>query len=87
MLGAASADCGTTQIESGIYDIHEKSRTEGNGTNCASNRAVLPPCFAAIDLVTEGSPADQDGLRVGDRVAAFGSVNADNFGALSDVGR
>ena len=24
---------------------------------------------------------------MGDRVAAFGSVNADNFGALSDVGR
>ena len=62
-------------------------RTEGNGTNCASNRVVLPPCFAAIDLVTEGSPADQDGIKVGDRVAVFGSVNADNFGALSDVGR
>ena len=29
----------------------------------------------------------QDGLKVGDRVAVFGSVNADNFGALSDVGR
>jgi len=48
---------------------------------------VLPPCFAAIDLVTEGSPADQDGIKVGDRVAIFGSVNVDNFGALSDVGR
>lgn len=75
------------QIESGVQDFHEKSRTEGNGTNCVSNRVVLPPCFAAIDLVTEGSPAQQDGLKVGDRVAVFGSVNADNFGALSDVGR
>jgi len=75
------------QIESGVNVIHDKSRTEGNGTNCASNRVVLPLCFAAIDLVTEGSPAAQDGLKVGDRVAVFGSVNADNFGALSDVGK
>merc|ERR1711879_932611 len=41
-----------------VLDIHEKSRTEGNGTNCVSNRVVLPSCFAAIDLVTEGGEAE-----------------------------
>ena len=75
------------KIEAGMHGLHEKSRTEGNGTNCAENVSVPPPCFAIIDIVTPGSPAQEDGLRVGDRVAEFGNVNADNFGALSDVGK
>jgi len=38
---------------------------------CLSPRA-LP--FALIDAVSAGSPAEQDGLRVGDYLVAFGSV-------------
>ncbi len=82
-------------IESGIHNLHAQSR-EGLGADSPQDlvdktsgiQLESPPdCFALIDVVTEGSPAEESGLRVGDRVAAFGSVRADNFTNLSAIGR
>jgi 26S proteasome non-ATPase regulatory subunit 9 len=42
----------------------------------------LPMAFAKIDVVSDGSPAQSAGLRVGDLVVQFGSVTADNFTTL-----
>jgi hypothetical protein len=60
-----------SKIEKGMHAVHEKARNEGNGemTSSAATTAssVVPICFASINLVTEGSPAELDGLRVGDR--------------------
>uniref|UniRef100_A0A8C2KC70 26S proteasome non-ATPase regulatory subunit 9 n=1 Tax=Cyprinus carpio TaxID=7962 RepID=A0A8C2KC70_CYPCA len=45
----------------------------------------LPAPFALVDAVTQGSPAFQAGLRVGDEILEFGSINTHNFRNLRDV--
>jgi 26S proteasome non-ATPase regulatory subunit 9 len=50
----------------------------------------VTPAFALIDEVMEGSPAAASGMRMGDKVIAFGSVRFDNhreLTALVDVVR
>ena len=39
----------------------------------------LPDTFAVIDVVSDGSPAQTAGLKVGDAVVSFGSVDTSNF--------
>ena len=43
--------------------------------------------FAKIDLVSDGSPAHDAGLKVGDLVIEFGTQNATNFKSLADIGQ
>ena len=43
--------------------------------------------FAKIDLVTSGSPSSDAGLKVGDLVAEFGSLNKKNFKNLTDIAK
>ena len=83
-----------SRIESGLHNLHAQSR-EGVGVSDPSDLvhgaaalSVSPPeCFAAVDLVSPGSPAEAAGLQVGDRVAVFGSVRASNFSGLKDIGQ
>jgi len=48
---------------------------------------TAPKAFAKIDLVSEGSPADDAGLKVGDLVIEFGTQNATNFKSLAEIGQ
>jgi 26S proteasome non-ATPase regulatory subunit 9 len=41
--------------------------------------------FAVVDNVDSGSPAYDSGLRVGDQILSFGSVNSQNSAGLPDV--
>jgi 26S proteasome non-ATPase regulatory subunit 9 len=46
-----------------------------------------PKPFAKIDLVSDGSPAADAGLEVGDLVIEFGTQNATNFKSLAEIGQ
>ena len=45
----------------------------------------IPKPFAKIDLVSDGSPAHDAGMKVGDLILEFGTQNAKNFKSLSDI--
>jgi 26S proteasome non-ATPase regulatory subunit 9 len=47
--------------------------------------AVIEPPFARVNTVVVGSPAEQAGLQVGDKVTKFGTVNWTNHERLSKV--
>ncbi|XP_022086107.1 26S proteasome non-ATPase regulatory subunit 9-like [Acanthaster planci] len=78
------------QIESSLHDLHafERQQREQGGslpTNGAGSAAAALVPFARIDLVTEGSPAANAGLLVGDEIIEFGHVNTSNFKSMQDV--
>ena len=56
------------------------------GTTPSSPAApVVEPIFAKVNSVVPNSPADQAGLRMGDKVTRFGWVNWTNHERLSKV--
>ncbi|XP_043099246.1 26S proteasome non-ATPase regulatory subunit 9 [Puntigrus tetrazona] len=77
------------EIEEALHKLHatarvkqekDESRMEGPDSTVS-----LPAAFALVDAVTQGSPAFQAGLRVGDEIIEFGSINTQNFRTLRDV--
>ncbi|KAL4892723.1 hypothetical protein BDV59DRAFT_39514 [Aspergillus ambiguus] len=60
------------------------SSTNLNGS-AASDVGILGPPFAKVNGVTEASPAHQAGLRPGDTIRVFGSVNWINHARLTKV--
>ncbi|KAM4577532.1 26S proteasome non-ATPase regulatory subunit 9 [Odontesthes bonariensis] len=78
-------------IEEALHKLHarEKAKREQDEMEAqeeAMERQVaLPRPFARVDAVTEGSPASGAGLRVGDEVIEFGSVNTENFQNLQNI--
>ncbi|XP_041856052.1 26S proteasome non-ATPase regulatory subunit 9 [Melanotaenia boesemani] len=79
------------EIEEALHKLHarEKAKREQDEAEAQveamEQRVTLPPPFARVDAVTEGSPASGAGLRVGDGVIEFGSVNTDNFQNLQNI--
>ncbi|XP_028822597.1 26S proteasome non-ATPase regulatory subunit 9-like [Denticeps clupeoides] len=77
------------RIEESLHRLHAQERAgpEGAGPRQEpmEQEAVLPPPFAHVDAVTPGSPAFQAGLRAGDEIIEFGSVNAGNFQHLQNI--
>ncbi|XP_043235034.1 26S proteasome non-ATPase regulatory subunit 9-like isoform X2 [Amphibalanus amphitrite] len=73
-----------SDIEAGLAQLHAQHREAGTASE-AGGSATPPAAFLQVTAVTDGSPAAEAGLRAGDQLAALGSVNADNFGSLSDV--
>ncbi|XP_030593341.1 26S proteasome non-ATPase regulatory subunit 9 [Archocentrus centrarchus] len=79
------------EIEDALHKLHarEKAKREQDEAEAQEesmeHQVTLPPPFARVDTVTEGSPASGAGLRVGDELIEFGSVNTENFQKLQDI--
>uniref|UniRef100_A0A3Q3XH23 26S proteasome non-ATPase regulatory subunit 9 n=1 Tax=Mola mola TaxID=94237 RepID=A0A3Q3XH23_MOLML len=78
------------EIEQALHKLHaqEKAKREQDGTltqEAMEQQASLPPPFARVDAVIQGSPACGAGLRGGDELIEFGSVNAGNFQNLQNI--
>ncbi|RVE68158.1 hypothetical protein OJAV_G00088980 [Oryzias javanicus] len=79
------------EIEEALHKLHasEKAKREQDQAESSEEpmeqEVTLPPPFARVDTVTEGSPASVAGLRVGDEVIEFGSVNTKNFQNLQNI--
>ncbi|XP_070759799.1 26S proteasome non-ATPase regulatory subunit 9 isoform X1 [Enoplosus armatus] len=79
------------EIEDALHKLHarekaKRERDEAEAEEEAMDQQVtLPPPFARVDAVTQGSPACGAGLRVGDEVIEFGSVNTENFQNLQNI--
>lgn len=54
--------------------------------NTAPSVGTVETPFAKVNSVASGSPADQAGLRAGDTIRSFGSVNWVNNERLAKVG-
>ncbi|CAG5923475.1 unnamed protein product [Menidia menidia] len=80
-----------TEIEEALHKLHarEKAKRQQDETEAQEEamdlQVTLPRPFARVDAVTEGSPASGAGLRVGDEVIDFGSVNTENFQNLQNI--
>ncbi|XP_068166573.1 26S proteasome non-ATPase regulatory subunit 9 [Antennarius striatus] len=79
------------EIEEALHKLHarekakrEQDKTEAQG-EAMEQQVTLSPPFARVDAVTQGSPACGAGLRVGDEVVEFGSVNGENFQNLQNI--
>ncbi|CAL8344511.1 unnamed protein product [Lota lota] len=79
-------------IEEALHKLHalDKSKHEQDESQQAQAEAMeqdvpLPSPFARVDGVTHGSPACRAGIRVGDEVIEFGSVNTENFQNLQNI--
>ncbi|KAM7018420.1 26S proteasome non-ATPase regulatory subunit 9 isoform 2-T2 [Tautogolabrus adspersus] len=79
------------EIEDALHKLHarekakrEQDEAEAQG-EAMEHQVTLPPPFARVDAVTQGSPACGAGLRVGDEVIEFGSVNTGNFQNLQNI--
>ncbi|KAM3849766.1 26S proteasome non-ATPase regulatory subunit 9-like [Diretmus argenteus] len=79
------------EIEEALHKLHarEKAKHEQDGAEAQAeameHEVSLPPPFARVDAVTQGSPACGAGLRVGDEITEFGSVNTGNFQNLQNI--
>ncbi|KAH8435291.1 putative 26S proteasome non-ATPase regulatory subunit Nas2 [Aspergillus melleus] len=60
------------------------TRSDSNDTSL-SNAGALGPAFARVNSVVPASPADQAGLKAGDTVRSFGTVNWINHERLTKV--
>ncbi|MEQ2264706.1 26S proteasome non-ATPase regulatory subunit 9 [Xenotaenia resolanae] len=79
------------QIEEALHMLHAREKAKKERDEAASQEepmeqhvTLLPP-FARVDAVTDGSPASGAGLKVGDEVIEFGSVNTSNFQNLQNI--
>lgn len=77
------------EIEEALHKLHATARVkhEKDETKMEVTEPTvsLPAPFALVDAVTQGSPAFLAGLRVGDEIIEFGSINTQNFRNLRDV--
>mmetsp|Transcript_62651 Transcript_62651/g.149447 ORF Transcript_62651/g.149447 Transcript_62651/m.149447 type:complete len:217 (-) Transcript_62651:153-803(-) len=84
------------KLEQALFALHSNSRVDvprpvaAPSTTAAAEssaelgaaQAIVMEPFALIDEVSEGSPAAESGLRVGDRVCSFGGVSRQATGDL-----
>ncbi|XP_062500032.1 26S proteasome non-ATPase regulatory subunit 9-like isoform X2 [Corticium candelabrum] len=73
-------------IEKGLHAVHAEAREKRVETRETREEVgiVLQP-FASIQSVAPYSPADQAGLRIGDKLIQFGSISCNNFQTLEDI--
>ncbi|XP_057688652.1 26S proteasome non-ATPase regulatory subunit 9 isoform X2 [Corythoichthys intestinalis] len=79
------------EIEDALHRLHAREKAKHRQDRAqaleetTAQRDRLPPAFARVDAVTQGSPASVAGLKVGDEVIEFGSVNSGNFQNLHNI--
>ncbi|XP_022052097.1 26S proteasome non-ATPase regulatory subunit 9 isoform X1 [Acanthochromis polyacanthus] len=79
------------EIEEALHKLHAREKAKQKQDQAEAQeeameqQVTLPPPFARVDAVTDGSPASGAGLRVGDEVIEFGSVNSANFQNLQNI--
>ncbi|XP_014853717.1 PREDICTED: 26S proteasome non-ATPase regulatory subunit 9 [Poecilia mexicana] len=79
------------EIEEALHKLHAREKAKRERDEAESQeepmeeQVTLPPPFARVDAVTYGSPASGAGLKVGDEVIEFGSVNTNNFQNLQNI--
>uniref|UniRef100_A0A8C6Q026 26S proteasome non-ATPase regulatory subunit 9 n=1 Tax=Nothobranchius furzeri TaxID=105023 RepID=A0A8C6Q026_NOTFU len=77
------------EIEEALHKLHAREKAKRGQDEveeeAMEQQVTLPPPFARVDSVTEGSPASGAGLRLGDEIIEFGSVNTENFQNLQNI--
>lgn len=85
-----------SKVELGLHEHHAKYQSSNSSSmptsSHASSSSLKPPeqsfsdtPFAKVNSVETGSPADDAGLKAGDRIRKFGYVNWINHEKLSKV--
>jgi len=81
----------TKEIDEKLQMYHTQLRERGvleDGNSMEIEESTTPTVpIAKVNLVSEGSPAYHAGLQVEDMIVEFGSINAENFRSLSDIGQ
>lgn len=71
---------------SSVSNTNGSSGTQSSLTgNSSSDATMLGPPFARVNSVAAASPADQAGLKAGDKIRSFGAINWINHERLSKV--
>merc|ERR1712045_300410 len=76
------------KISDALECIHQQNSNGNSNTNeeaMGEEAEEIPKTFAKIDLVSEGSPAHDAGMKVGDLILEFGTQNSTNFKSLNDI--
>ena len=84
-----------SKIEIGLHQHHAAHQssnppsaiasTQAPSSSYTSDQGLVDTPFAKVNSVVSGSPADQAGLKAGDRIRKFGTVNWINHEKLSRV--
>lgn len=84
-----------SKIELGLHEHHASNQASNppsgssqgamRGGSAATDQALIDTPFAKVNSVVPRSPADDAGLRAGDRIRKFGDVNWLNHEKLSKV--
>ena len=87
-----------SRIEAGLHAYHASAQATASipssspsssnnpiGSNHTSNQGLIEAPFAKVNNVEAGSPAADAGLKIGDKIRRFGSVNWINHEKLSKV--
>jgi len=81
----------TKEIDEKLQMYHTQLRERGlveDGNSMDIDESTTPTVpIAKVNLVSEGSPAYHAGLQVDDMIVEFGSINAENYRSLSDIGQ
>jgi 26S proteasome non-ATPase regulatory subunit 9 len=76
------------KIEAGLHNLHAQAR-EGVGLEqdiaSLSTGRENPTPFARVLVVCSDSPAETAGIKAGDLITGFGSVNSGNFTSLKSI--
>ena len=85
------------KIEDGLHAHHASIKASdssasgssqgasANENSNAENQNVVEPPFARLSSIVPGSPAENAGLKVGDKIKKFGNINWMNHEKLSKV--
>ena len=82
------------KIEGGLHEHHaslqekaaeDAKRASTNPTPQAASQPVIETPFAKVNTVADGSPAQAAGMKPGDNIRSFGTVNWMNHENLSKV--